>query len=161
MVKARAFPGTSGMGFREKRACWKNSSVSACSLRFGAKNPDLKLLESVYALVNVPESTFSTGSRVLGSPKSGSCIAPVEYHLIDQDLFTASDLYAPPQHVVSSYATGRSLEGILATLRGPFMQDRASELRQHLAKEVGELLRLVRGVIIAGGDVELAVLAEI
>jgi hypothetical protein len=48
----------------------------------------------------------------------------------DRGLFTSSDLYAPPQHVVPSHAAGVASEGILSPLGGRFMQDPASELRR-------------------------------
>src|SRR5215211_5878436 len=48
----------------------------------------------------------------------------------DRGLFTSSDLYAPPQHVVPSHAAGVASEGILWPLGGRFMQDPASELRR-------------------------------
>src|SRR5215213_6225420 len=67
---------------------------------------------------------------VLGSLYPAHCIAPVEYHLIDQNLFTRSDLYAPPQHVDPSRVASVASEAILATLGGRSMHDPANELRR-------------------------------
>src|SRR5215213_2322883 len=67
---------------------------------------------------------------VLGSLYPAHCIAPVEYHLIDQNLFTRSDLYAPPQHVDPSRVASVASEAILATLGGRPIHDPANELRR-------------------------------
>src|SRR5215208_7188928 len=59
-------------------------------------------------------------ARKVDSPKSG--------YSIGQGLFTTSDLYATPQHVVLSHAAGVASEGILSLLGVGSMQDRANEL---------------------------------
>jgi hypothetical protein len=41
-----------------------------------------------------------------------------------------SNLYSQPQHVYPSRGVARSLEDIPAALRGPFMQNRAFDLRR-------------------------------
>jgi hypothetical protein len=61
-------------------------------------------------------------ARKVDSPKSG--------YSIGQGLFTTSDLYATPQHVVLSHAAGVASEGILSLLGVGSMQDRANELRR-------------------------------
>src|SRR5215203_3770605 len=61
-------------------------------------------------------------ARKVDSPKSG--------YSIGQGLFTTSDVYATPQHVVLSHAAGVASEGILSLLGVGSMQDRANELRR-------------------------------